>query len=104
MNFIRKSITARAILPIAAVIAIITIGAVYTVAQIMAESNTAAIKEKAKMMGLLMADAAVPAVWDLNPKVATNLLNSLAIDEDFVGGSIAAGEDKSFASVSGHEQ
>lgn len=101
MNFYKRSLMARATLPIALLLILLigaTVVGVTGTLQTQAKQNLA---EKTEGDIDLMSKAVAAAVWDINVAQAEMLLRSLESDPDFVRGTVFTDGEKVFAEVKG---
>jgi methyl-accepting chemotaxis protein len=97
VTFFSRSLLLRALAPIIGLLfatVVLTSAGLYLVSR---GESRAALKEKAAIMGDVVARGAVAALWDVDDEQAKLLLSALAVDPDYFGSRITDEGGKTFS-------
>src|ERR1700733_13761990 len=83
-QFLTKSLMRRALLPIAALMAVITATLALGISQLVISQTREALEEKAQQTSSLGSLGLVEPIWTLNTDGLRVVLRRLALDRDFV--------------------
>ncbi|MBK1838415.1 HAMP domain-containing protein [Azospirillum sp. YIM B02556] len=97
----RRNLTARVLVPIAALFVVLALGAMAGIAYMNMAVARNGLAERAQMIATALAGGAGEALWNMDANAATVLLASLAADPDYVGSAIKDKDGKIFAAHGG---
>ncbi|WP_042695184.1 methyl-accepting chemotaxis protein [Azospirillum sp. B506] len=96
-TFFSRSLTARALMPIAILLTGIAVAAIAGLAYTNMVSVRESLSNRARMMTTILVGGAAEAMWGMDNDAATNLLSALAADPDYLGSTLTAKGGRVFA-------
>ncbi len=95
--YFTASIARRLLFPLAAMLCLITVVAVWGVSGMSSREARSNLEEKAQLTAETLVDTAADAIWNLDPARGEMLLAALAADPDYVGSRIITDRGDVFA-------